>query len=214
MVLPATLLRRLSRPARSEHGFTLVELLAVMVILPLVLTGVISLYLSGIRTQARLTASFQTQTSLHVGLDKMRKDVHLACSQTAQSATSVTLSLPPCDGTKMVTWCTQGSGSVYGLYRISGSTCRGRQARGLPHRRLDLQLPRAELAGKQLRAAAPARRLDRQRDADDVLGSISRRRRPGVPQRRAAIAAASSRSSSAWGRSSSRRSRSRAPVRC
>jgi prepilin-type N-terminal cleavage/methylation domain len=125
MVLPAVILRRLLRPARSEHGFTLVELLAVMVILSLVLTGVISLYLSGISTQARLTASFQTQTSLHVGLDRMRKDVHLACSQTAQSATSVTLSLPPCDGTKMVTWCTQGSGSVYGLYRISGSTCSG-----------------------------------------------------------------------------------------
>lgn len=125
MVLPATLLRRLSRPARSEHGFTLVELLAVMAILLLVLTGVITLYLSGIRTQTRLAASFQTQTSLHVGLDKMRKDVHLACSQTAQSATSVTFSLPPCDGTKMVTWCTQGAGSVYGLYRNPTSTCGG-----------------------------------------------------------------------------------------
>jgi hypothetical protein len=55
----------------------------------------------------------------------MRKDVHLACSQTAQSATSVTLSNPPCDGTNIITWCTRGSGSVYSLYRVTGSTCTG-----------------------------------------------------------------------------------------
>jgi prepilin-type N-terminal cleavage/methylation domain-containing protein len=115
---------------RNERGYTLVELLTVMVMLGLVLLGIISLYLSGVNAQANLSATFSAQTSLHVGLDKLRTDVHLACSQTAQSATSVTLSLPvssagTCDGTSLVTWCTQGSGSVYGLYRIVGSTCSG-----------------------------------------------------------------------------------------
>ena len=125
MAYPADLVRRLVRRTRSEHGFSLIELLAVMAILSFVMAGIITLYVSGVRTQANLTASFQAQTALHVGLDKMRKDVHQACSQTAQSATSVTLSETPCDGTQMVTWCTQGSGSVYGLYRVSGSTCSG-----------------------------------------------------------------------------------------
>jgi type II secretory pathway pseudopilin PulG len=119
------LLRRLTLRASSERGFTLVEVVTLMAIMSLVLIGIISLYLSGVLTQANLTASFQAQTSLHVGLDKMRNDVHLACSQTAQSASSVTLSQPPCDGTNVVTWCTQGSGSVYGLYRITGSSCTG-----------------------------------------------------------------------------------------
>jgi prepilin-type N-terminal cleavage/methylation domain-containing protein len=119
------LLRRLTLRARGERGFTLVELMTVMAIMSLVLLGITSLYLSGIRTQTNLTASFQAQIALHVGLDKMRNDVHLACSQTAQSATSVTLSDPPCNGTNNITWCTQGSGSVYGLYRILGSTCTG-----------------------------------------------------------------------------------------
>ena len=122
--VPARLLRFLRR-ARSEQGITLVELLMVMVILGLVLTGIISLYLSGVGTTANLTASFQAQTALHTGMDKIRKDTHMACSETAQSATSVTLSLPPCDGTVLVTWCTQGSGSAYSLYRVSGSTCSG-----------------------------------------------------------------------------------------
>lgn len=125
MVRLAALTQRLLRRARDEQGFTLVELLAVMTILTLVMAGVVGLFMSGVRAQANLTASFQAQTALHVGLDKMRKDVHLACSQTAQSATLVTLSDPPCDGTNMVTWCTQGSGSVFGLYRVSGSTCSG-----------------------------------------------------------------------------------------
>jgi prepilin-type N-terminal cleavage/methylation domain-containing protein len=117
--------RRLLRRVRSERGFTLVELLVVVTILSFVMTGVISMYLSGVRTQANLTASFRAQTSLHVGMDRITKDVHMACSQTAQSATSVTLSLPPCDGTNMITWCTQGAGTSYGLYRISGSACTG-----------------------------------------------------------------------------------------
>ena len=115
---------------RNERGYTLVELLTVMVMLGLVFLGIISLYLSGVRAQSNLSDTFSAQTSLHVGLDKLRADVHLACSQTAQSGTSVTLSLPvsstgTCDGTSLVTWCTQGSGSVYGLYRIAGSTCSG-----------------------------------------------------------------------------------------
>jgi prepilin-type N-terminal cleavage/methylation domain-containing protein len=117
--------RRMAPRLSQEHGFTLVELLMVMVIMSLVLGAIISLFLSGVRAQANLTDSFEAQTALHVALDRMRTDVHLACSETAQSATSVTLSGPPCDGTNIVTWCTQGSGSVYGLYRVSGSTCSG-----------------------------------------------------------------------------------------
>jgi prepilin-type N-terminal cleavage/methylation domain-containing protein len=115
---------------RNERGYTLVELLTVMVILSFVFMGIITLYLSGVQSQSNMNATFSAQTSLHVGLDKLRADVHLACSETAQSATSVTFSLPvssagTCDGTNLVTWCTQGSGSVYGLYRIVGSTCSG-----------------------------------------------------------------------------------------
>jgi prepilin-type N-terminal cleavage/methylation domain-containing protein len=115
---------------RNERGYTLVELLTVMVMLGFVMLGIISLYISGINAQGNMAATFSAQTSLHVGLDKIRADVHLACSQTAQSGTSVTLSLPvssagTCDGTNLITWCTRGSGSVYGLYRIAGSTCAG-----------------------------------------------------------------------------------------
>jgi len=117
--------RRLLRRARSERGFTAVELLVVMVLLAIVMGSIATIYLSGVHTTANLTSQFRAQSSLHTGLNKMRIDVNLACSQTAQSATSVTLDLPPCDGTKQITWCTRTNGSQYSIYRVSGSSCTG-----------------------------------------------------------------------------------------
>jgi hypothetical protein len=116
---------KLASRLRDDRGTSLIELLVVMVCMALVLGGVVGIYVSGLQAQAGLTSGFQAQTSLHLGVNKMRKDINLACSETAQSATSITLSEPPCDGTILVTWCTQGSGSVYGLYRVTGSTCTG-----------------------------------------------------------------------------------------
>jgi prepilin-type N-terminal cleavage/methylation domain-containing protein len=121
----AASLQRVASTIRRERGYTLVELLSVMAILALVMLGVTSLYLSGVRSQAKLTAQFQGEIALHVGLDKMRIDVHASCSQTAQSSTSITLSLPPCDGTNLVTWCTASNNGAYSLYRKIGSTCSG-----------------------------------------------------------------------------------------
>jgi prepilin-type N-terminal cleavage/methylation domain-containing protein len=125
MVRLRTLLRRL----RGESGITLTELLVAMSLLGIVMSAVIALYISGVRAQTNITSTFNAETMLHVGLDRIRTDVHLACSETAQSATSVTLSLEPCDGNTLVTWCTSGSGSDYGLYRIpaAASTCTGGQ---------------------------------------------------------------------------------------
>jgi prepilin-type N-terminal cleavage/methylation domain-containing protein len=123
--LVTNLRRSLRLCASHEGGYTLVELLAVIAVLSLVLLGITSLYLAGVRTQSKLTSSLQAQSSLHMGLDRMRADVHVACSVTAQSATSVTVSDPPCDGSNLVTWCTQGSGSSYVLDRVSGSSCSG-----------------------------------------------------------------------------------------
>jgi type II secretory pathway pseudopilin PulG len=111
--------------ARSEAGYTMVELLMVMTLLAFVGVGITAIQISGSRAESGLASTFQGQTSAHLGLNELRGDVHLACTETAQSATSVTLSLSPCDGTNVVTWCTRGSGSAYSLYRVTGSSCSG-----------------------------------------------------------------------------------------
>ena len=108
---------------RGEDGFSLIEMLTVMAIMSFVLTGIISLYMSGIQAQRTMSSRFDAQTSLQVGLDKIRKDVHLACSESSSSATSVTLLLAPCDATAgHTTWCTRASGTQYALYQVTSST--------------------------------------------------------------------------------------------
>ena len=111
----------------------LIELVTVIALMGIVMAAVVGLYISGVRAQANITARFNAETELHVGLDRMRKDIHSACSETAQSATSITLAEPStCNSTSLITWCTRGSGSAYGLYRIKGAaaTCTGGQKLG------------------------------------------------------------------------------------
>lgn len=127
-------LRRLA--AADERGFTLIELITTMSILMIVLGGISSLFVAGTRSQSDLNRRFQAQTQLRIGLDRLRKDVHSACTALDASTgivltegatpTAVAFYMPPtCNATNAITWCTQGSGTHYGLYRASGMTCAG-----------------------------------------------------------------------------------------
>jgi prepilin-type N-terminal cleavage/methylation domain-containing protein len=109
---------------RDDRGFTMIEVIVAMTILIIVLTGVTALFASGTKSQADLEVRLTAQTNLRVGLDKLRREVHGACLASASSATSVTITLGSGCATS-ITWCTQGSGSRYGLYRIVGTTCTG-----------------------------------------------------------------------------------------
>jgi type II secretory pathway pseudopilin PulG len=101
----------------------MVEVIVAMTILVLVLTGVTSLFVSGTRSQADLQLRIQAQTELRIGLDTLRREVHGACPPASATATSITFTITNC--TASITWCTQGSGSRYGLYRVVGATCTG-----------------------------------------------------------------------------------------
>lgn len=126
---------RLRLRLRDERGFTLVELITTMGILAVVLTGVTTLFVAGTRSQADLDRRFQALTQLRLGLDKLRKDVHSACYavdsggvQLANNATptTVTFYMPSaCNNTNAITWCVQGAGKRYALYRKVGTTCTG-----------------------------------------------------------------------------------------
>jgi len=120
------------RRVAEERGYTLPELMTTMSILLVVLTGITSLFVAGSRAQADLTARFDAQTELRVGLDKMRREIHSACDApgavAGSATTTVTLSLPSGAGAcgHTVTWCTQSTANGFGLYRVDASSvCSG-----------------------------------------------------------------------------------------
>jgi prepilin-type N-terminal cleavage/methylation domain-containing protein len=116
-----TLLRRL----RRQGGYSLIELVVVMVILLAILGALTTIYVQGSRAELDLNKRFRAQIDAGVALDRLRRDVHCADDLTPTgAAASITLTLPAqCTGAGTISWCTVGSGTRYALYRASGSTC-------------------------------------------------------------------------------------------
>jgi type II secretory pathway pseudopilin PulG len=85
---------RLRAQLRSTEGFTLIELIGVMIILIIILTAVTTLFVSGSRAQVDLNERFQAQTEARVAVDRIRHEVHCASDLTLTSAASITVSLP------------------------------------------------------------------------------------------------------------------------
>ena len=113
---------------RGEGGYSLVEMLTVMVIMSIVFMGITTVFVSGSRAQTEQDRRFQAQLNTRLALDKIRRDIHCASDVSPTSSfprSSITFTLPSgCGGN--VTWCTSavtGYTNRYQLYRQSGSTC-------------------------------------------------------------------------------------------
>lgn len=115
-------LHRLQRRLLDERGYSLVELMIVMVILGIVLGSLTTVFVSGTRAELDLNRRFQAQQNTRLALDKIRREAHCASSATVTGG-SVTLVLPTqCpSGSGSVTWYTAGSGLRWGLYRQMGA---------------------------------------------------------------------------------------------
>jgi prepilin-type N-terminal cleavage/methylation domain-containing protein len=124
------LLRRL----RGERGYSLIEMLTVISILGVVMTGLTTLFIQGSNAELDMNRRFQAQQDTRVALDKMRREIH--CAKAASTiggngpAAGVTLVLPSqCPtavggATTNVSWCTVSvATNRYALYRKVASTC-------------------------------------------------------------------------------------------
>jgi prepilin-type N-terminal cleavage/methylation domain-containing protein len=110
---------------RGEAGYSLVEMLTVMVIMTIVFAAVTSVFVAGSKAQDDQDRRFQAQLSTRLALDKIRRDIHCATDVTSYSTTAVTLSITGCSGGN-VSWCTvavPGYTSRYALYRQLGGSC-------------------------------------------------------------------------------------------
>jgi prepilin-type N-terminal cleavage/methylation domain-containing protein len=109
----------------GEAGYSLVEMLTVMVIMSIVFAGITQIFVSGSKAQIDQDNRFQSQLQTRLAMDKIRKDIHCASDVTPYATTSVTLKRPSgCGGD--VSWCTaavSGYTNRYQLYRQLGTTC-------------------------------------------------------------------------------------------
>jgi type II secretory pathway pseudopilin PulG len=114
-----SLLHRLVR----QDGYSLIEVLWVLVMMGTVMAALTSIFVSGTRSEVDLNDRFRAQQDAVVGLDRLRRDVHCSSAATSSSATAVTLAVPCVPG-GTVKWCTAGSGTRYTLHRLaSTATC-------------------------------------------------------------------------------------------
>jgi prepilin-type N-terminal cleavage/methylation domain-containing protein len=97
--------RRLRTPClRGEAGYSLIEMLTVMLIMSVVFAGITSVFVAGSKAQNEQSRRFQAQLNTRQALDKIRKDIHCATDVTPFATNSVTLKLPSgCGGD--VSWC-------------------------------------------------------------------------------------------------------------
>jgi prepilin-type N-terminal cleavage/methylation domain-containing protein len=117
----------------DDRGYTLVELIIVLAILTTVLGAIVALFTAGINADADQSRRFQAQQEVRLSLDKMRRELHAGCTvsdpatyNTWESSVTVYFPTDNCaSGSHTVTWCTNGSGSRYALYRIVSPTCTG-----------------------------------------------------------------------------------------
>lgn len=111
---------------RDESGYTLIELMTVLVIFGTVMGALVSLFVAATESEVQSNRRFQAQQNARLGLDKLRREVHCASSATVTNGGAhVTLNLPnsTCRGYPQVSWCAVGSGTRYALHRALGATC-------------------------------------------------------------------------------------------
>ena len=110
---------------RGEAGYTLVEMLTVMMIMTVVFAGITTVFVAGSKAQAEQDRRFQAQVATRLAVDKIRRDIHCANDVTPYATTGVTLKISQgCGGD--ISWCTaavSGYANRYRLYRQAGTNC-------------------------------------------------------------------------------------------
>ena len=110
---------RLLGVVRGEAGYSMTELLVVMIILGTVLAGLTTAFVGGSKAEADANRRVQAQIQAAAAFDRLRRDVHCASSASISGAT---MTLTGC-GSGSVTWSAAASSSCtatgYTLYALS-----------------------------------------------------------------------------------------------
>ena len=94
---------RLLRRLRGERAFTMVEMITVMVIMSIVMTGITTVFVQGSNAELSMNSRFQAQANVRLALDTLRKDVH--CASSVSNPTTLTATASPVASISMVDPC-------------------------------------------------------------------------------------------------------------
>ncbi len=120
---------KLVRRLRGERAYTMVELITVMLIMSIVMTGITTVFVQGSNAELNSNYRFQSQTAVRLALDLMRKDIH--CSSVVTSSTTLTATASPLTSITLSDPCavhsqlaTQGvfSGTGTGTFTLNNPT--------------------------------------------------------------------------------------------
>lgn len=119
---------RVERLRRDESGFTLVELLTVMVMFLITVTCLSYALIAATKAEEDMSRRYASQINARIALDQLRREIHCASAVTPTgTSASITITLgsrcPSAGAGTTVSWCTSGSGTRYALYRQVGATC-------------------------------------------------------------------------------------------
>jgi prepilin-type N-terminal cleavage/methylation domain-containing protein len=113
---------------RKEDGYTLVELIVVMAILGIVLSGLAAIFVSGSSAEAQLNSRFRAQQEARAALDRIRGDIHCAAKAQALAINTypaLRLDVTSCSaGTTYDYWCAVSASTTpvrYQLWRSSSA---------------------------------------------------------------------------------------------
>jgi Tfp pilus assembly protein PilW len=121
-----TRLRGVVKRLADEGGYSLTELLTVLMILGTVTGGLTALFLSATNAEVDSNRRFQSQQNARLAFDQLRRDVHCASSATVtNSGATVALTMPAgCTNQPTVMWCALlVSTGRYKLYRKVAASC-------------------------------------------------------------------------------------------
>ena len=119
------MIERVRSRLRGEAGYSLVEMLTVMVIMSIVFAGITDIFVSGSKAQTEQDNRFQAELTTRLALDKVRRDIHCASSIQNYTTSFATMKISGCSGGD-ASWCTaavSGYSNRYRLYRQLGTSC-------------------------------------------------------------------------------------------
>jgi prepilin-type N-terminal cleavage/methylation domain-containing protein len=118
-------MRRLWRVVREQAGYSMIELLTVMIILGTIVTALSTAFVSGSNAEVETNRRVQSQIQAGLAFDRLRRDIHCASSA---SVSGSTLTLTGCTSgavswsTATSTSCQRAGYTLYVLTRTFNST--------------------------------------------------------------------------------------------